>query len=196
MSEEEFGLPGNGPIMLPCDAAFMEYALSLIQGCVDRHLQDALVVSIASGFFIENTIVLAEGEMLIDGIFQVINCEFPPLGDRDKSFKLLEGHDIFGGGALTKEETLRLADLEKRAVNDMFVILSDIWLDNEETMGKLEIVLNRFESKEVVPSLSVFMGNFCSHPFNLSFHSFSSLRLQFGKLGQMIAAHPRLKDHS
>ncbi|KAK4849156.1 hypothetical protein QYF36_021512 [Acer negundo] len=117
-------------------------------------------------------------------------------GDRDKSFKLLEGHDIFGGGALTKEETLRLADLEKRAVNDMFVILSDIWLDNEETMGKLEIVLNRFESKEVVPSLSVFMGNFCSHPFNLSFHSFSSLRLQFGKLGQMIAAHPCLKDHS
>ncbi|KAK3192937.1 hypothetical protein Dsin_024247 [Dipteronia sinensis] len=137
-----------------------------------------------------------EGEMLIDGIFQVINCGFPPLEDRDKSFKLLAGHDLFGGGALTKEETLRLADLEKRATNDMFVILSDIWLDNEETMGKLEIVLNRFESMEVVPSLFVFMGNFCSHPFNLSFHSFSSLRLQFGKLGQMIAAHPRLKDHS
>ncbi|KAK3195226.1 hypothetical protein Dsin_026536 [Dipteronia sinensis] len=63
-------------------------------------------------------------------------------------------------------------------------------------MGKLEIVLNNFESMEVVPSLFVFMGNFCSHPFNLSFPSFSSLRLQFGKLGQMIAAHPHLKDHS
>ncbi|TXG64968.1 hypothetical protein EZV62_011962 [Acer yangbiense] len=48
MSEEEFGLPGNGPITLPCDAVFMEYVVSLIQGCVDRHLQDALVVSIAS----------------------------------------------------------------------------------------------------------------------------------------------------
>ena len=48
MSEEEFGLPGNGPITLPCDAVFMEYALSLIQGCVDRHLQEALVMSIAS----------------------------------------------------------------------------------------------------------------------------------------------------
>ncbi|KAL5746867.1 hypothetical protein ACOSP7_023847 [Xanthoceras sorbifolium] len=151
---------------------------------------------ITTGFFTENTIVLAEGEMLIDGIFQVITCGFPPLEDRDKSLKLLAGHDFFGGGALTKEETLRLGDLEKRAANDMFVILSDIWLDNEEAMGKLELVLNGFESVEVVPSLFVFMGNFCSHPFNLSFHSFSSLRLQFGKLGQMIAAHPRLNNHS
>ncbi|KAJ0076786.1 hypothetical protein Patl1_35797 [Pistacia atlantica] len=25
MSEEEFGLPGNGPITLSCDASFMEY---------------------------------------------------------------------------------------------------------------------------------------------------------------------------
>ncbi|KAI9182183.1 hypothetical protein LWI28_022901 [Acer negundo] len=48
MSEEEFGLPGNGPITLPCDLVFMEYAMSLIQGCVDRHLQEALVMSIAS----------------------------------------------------------------------------------------------------------------------------------------------------
>ncbi|KAK0581008.1 hypothetical protein LWI29_008785 [Acer saccharum] len=48
MSEEEFGLPSNGPITLPCDAVFMEYAVSFIQGCVDRHLQEALVMSIAS----------------------------------------------------------------------------------------------------------------------------------------------------
>ncbi|KAL6317491.1 hypothetical protein AAG906_030244 [Vitis piasezkii] len=31
MSEEEFGLPAEGPITLPCDAVFMEYALSLVQ---------------------------------------------------------------------------------------------------------------------------------------------------------------------
>ncbi|KAK0580319.1 hypothetical protein LWI29_000617 [Acer saccharum] len=48
MSEEEFGLSGNGPITLPCDVVFIEYAVSLIQGCVDRHLQEALVMFIAS----------------------------------------------------------------------------------------------------------------------------------------------------
>ncbi|KAL5803643.1 hypothetical protein ACOSQ4_031948 [Xanthoceras sorbifolium] len=48
MSEEEFGLPSNGPITLPCDAIFMEYVVSLIQGRVDRQLQEALLMSVAS----------------------------------------------------------------------------------------------------------------------------------------------------
>ncbi|KAG6753784.1 hypothetical protein POTOM_041782 [Populus tomentosa] len=149
------------------------------------------------GFLSENTIVVAEGEMLVNGIYQVITCGFPPLEERDKSLKSLAQHDFFGGGTLTKEETLRLAELEKRSLNDMFVILSDIWVDSEEkAMGKLETVLDGFESQEVVPSLFVFMGNFCSHPCNLSFHSFLSLRSQFGRLGQMIGAHQRLKEHS
>ncbi|XP_038724892.1 DNA polymerase epsilon subunit B isoform X2 [Tripterygium wilfordii] len=151
---------------------------------------------ITTGFFSENTIVVAEGEMLLEGIFQVTTCGFPPLEEREKSMKLLQGHDLFGSGILTKEDTLRLAELEKRAVNDMFVILSDIWLDNDEVMAKLETILDGFENVEVTPSLFVFMGNFCSHPCNLSFHDFSSLRLQFGKLGKVIGAHPRLKEHS
>ncbi|KAL5738822.1 hypothetical protein ACOSP7_031583 [Xanthoceras sorbifolium] len=48
MSEEEFGLPSNGPITLPCDAIFMEYVVSLIQGRVDRQLQEAFLMSVAS----------------------------------------------------------------------------------------------------------------------------------------------------
>ncbi|XP_043709147.1 auxin-responsive protein SAUR36-like [Telopea speciosissima] len=33
MSEEEFGLPGDGPITLPCDSAFMEYIISSVKRC-------------------------------------------------------------------------------------------------------------------------------------------------------------------
>ncbi|KAK8490390.1 hypothetical protein V6N13_076406 [Hibiscus sabdariffa] len=173
--------------------------LSTIQSLVGQRGKRwvmGVISQLEDGFFTENTIIVAEGEMLSEGIFQVITCGFPPLENRDKSLKVLAGHDFFGCGTLTKEETLRLADLEKRAVNDMFVILSDIYLDNEQVMEKLEIVLDGFENVEIVPSLFVFMGDFCSHPCNLSFHSFSSLRLQFGKLGQMIAARPRLKEQS
>lgn len=43
MSEEEFGLPSNEPITLPFDAMFIKYAVSLIQGCVDRNLKEALL---------------------------------------------------------------------------------------------------------------------------------------------------------
>ncbi|XP_058079436.1 DNA polymerase epsilon subunit B [Magnolia sinica] len=151
---------------------------------------------ITSGFFVENTVIVAEGELLPNGIFQVNTCGFPPLEDRDSSLALLVGLDFFGGGSLSSEETLRLAGLEKKAINDMFVILSDVWLDNEETMAKLAAVLDGYETVEVVPSLFVLMGNFCSRPCNLAFNYFSSLRLQFGKLGEMIGAHPRLKEQS
>ncbi|TKY44872.1 DNA polymerase epsilon subunit 2 [Spatholobus suberectus] len=172
------------------------YYLEDLTAAVKISLSNAISFSITTGLFSENTIVVAEGEMLMEGIFQVLTCGFPPLEDRDKSLKLLAGHDFFGGGTFTKEETIRLAEMEKRAINDMFVILSDIWVDNEEALRKLETVLDGFESVEVVPSLFVFMGNFSSRPCNLSFHSYSSLRMQFGKLGEMIAAHPRLNEHS
>ncbi|XP_010935223.1 auxin-responsive protein SAUR64 [Elaeis guineensis] len=47
MSEEVFGLPRNGPITLPCDAANMEYIISLLQSRVSRDVERALVASIA-----------------------------------------------------------------------------------------------------------------------------------------------------
>ncbi|PIN25511.1 DNA polymerase epsilon, subunit B [Handroanthus impetiginosus] len=169
------------------------FYLEDLTAAVEVDLSDA---KITTGFFVENTVVLAEGEMLLDGIFQVKTCGFPPLEDREKSVTTFAGIDFFGGGLLTKEETIELAKDEREAVNDMFVILSDVWLDDGETMGKLEIILNGYENASVVPSLFVFMGNFCSNPCNLSFNSYSSIRSQFGRLGKMIANHQRLKEHS
>lgn len=49
MSEEEFGLPGNGPITLPCDAVFMDYVVSLVGRCACKEVEKALLVSIAAG---------------------------------------------------------------------------------------------------------------------------------------------------
>ena len=46
MSEEEFGLPGDGPITLPCDAQLMEYVLSMLRRGVSQELEKALLSSI------------------------------------------------------------------------------------------------------------------------------------------------------
>ncbi|KAJ3705898.1 hypothetical protein LUZ61_009603 [Rhynchospora tenuis] len=151
---------------------------------------------ITSGFFVENTVIVAEGELQPDCTFKVSTCGFPPLENREVSVKQLMGLDFFGGGILSAEETLRLSELEEIAVNDMFVILSDVWLDNEETMEKLAVVLDGYESVEAVPSLFVLMGNFCSKPCNLAFHSFSDLRMQFKKLGEMIQSRKRIMEQS
>ncbi|XP_020272242.1 auxin-responsive protein SAUR68-like [Asparagus officinalis] len=46
MSEDEHGLPSDGPIILPCDAVFMEYILSLLRRrgskAMDRVLLDTV----------------------------------------------------------------------------------------------------------------------------------------------------------
>ena len=122
---------------------------------------------------------------------------------------MLNNRFWFFFGAIDNQQ-LRLSSLEKKAVNDMFVILSDVWLDNpevllfyisswlcitiiiesyskdvymcylvEKTMEKLAIVLDGYDSVEVVPSLFVLMGNFCSRPCNLAFNSFEELRYDF-----------------
>ncbi|KAF9663350.1 hypothetical protein SADUNF_Sadunf17G0040700 [Salix dunnii] len=48
IAEEEFGLPGNGPLTLPCDSDLMDYVVSLITSHVTRDVQRALLLSIAS----------------------------------------------------------------------------------------------------------------------------------------------------
>ncbi|XP_034682093.1 auxin-responsive protein SAUR68-like [Vitis riparia] len=47
MSEEEFGIQSDGPIILPCDSFFMDYIISFIQRGVAKDLERALVMSIA-----------------------------------------------------------------------------------------------------------------------------------------------------
>uniref|UniRef100_M1BDH3 Auxin-induced SAUR n=1 Tax=Solanum tuberosum TaxID=4113 RepID=M1BDH3_SOLTU len=55
MSKEEFGLPSGGPITLPCDAAFMDYMVSLIKkGVAVEDLHKALLLSIPSYFSVRN----------------------------------------------------------------------------------------------------------------------------------------------
>ncbi|KAI3441173.1 uncharacterized protein J3R85_002414, partial [Psidium guajava] len=46
MSEEEFGLSSDGPIIMPCDAAAMEYMVSLVQQGVAKELEKAVLNSI------------------------------------------------------------------------------------------------------------------------------------------------------
>lgn len=47
MSEEEYGLPRDGPIVLPCDSIFMDYAICLIRKGRAGDLHGALVKSVA-----------------------------------------------------------------------------------------------------------------------------------------------------
>ncbi|XP_020112606.1 auxin-responsive protein SAUR36-like [Ananas comosus] len=46
ISEEEFGLPRDGPIILPCDAASMKYIMSMLARRISKDVEKALLSSI------------------------------------------------------------------------------------------------------------------------------------------------------
>ena len=46
MSEEEFGLSSDGPILLPCDSVFMNYMVLLIQRGLAKDLEEAVLNSL------------------------------------------------------------------------------------------------------------------------------------------------------
>ncbi|XP_062165097.1 auxin-responsive protein SAUR68-like [Alnus glutinosa] len=48
MSEEEFGLPRDGPITLPCDAAFMDYVISVVRTSCVSELDMIMAMSLPS----------------------------------------------------------------------------------------------------------------------------------------------------
>ena len=48
MSEEEFGLPSDGPITLTCDSSCMEYIFSLLPFQVSRDVESAMLTTIAN----------------------------------------------------------------------------------------------------------------------------------------------------
>ncbi|KAH7574867.1 hypothetical protein ACOSP7_005852 [Xanthoceras sorbifolium] len=51
MSKEEFGIPTNGPITLPCDSTFLKYILSLVRGGISEDLEKSLLTSLATCHF-------------------------------------------------------------------------------------------------------------------------------------------------
>uniref|UniRef100_A0A7N2KTG0 Uncharacterized protein n=1 Tax=Quercus lobata TaxID=97700 RepID=A0A7N2KTG0_QUELO len=61
MSEEEFGIPRDGPLTLPCDAAFMEYVVSVVQKSISLELEKALLESLGSCQSLANSASVSEG---------------------------------------------------------------------------------------------------------------------------------------
>ncbi|KAE8724912.1 putative SAUR-like auxin-responsive protein family [Hibiscus syriacus] len=48
LAEEEFGLPSNGILLMPCDANFMEYVIALIKRKLSKEMEKASIMSIST----------------------------------------------------------------------------------------------------------------------------------------------------
>jgi hypothetical protein len=76
------------------------------------------------------------------------------------------GANFFGGRTIQTATIPALEARETAAHADMFIVLSDVWLDRPDSLANLQRLLEGFNSVEIVPTMFVFMGNFLSQPIN------------------------------
>ena len=151
----------------------------------------------SAGLFTENCVVIAEGEVRQDGVFEVIELMFPPSESREATRNATNALDFFGAGHILRPNELEeLERKEQEREGEMFVVLSDVWLDQQRTFDRLEKMFDAYDAQDVIPGLIVFMGDFTSTPFGLTHCDFTAYKEGFDRLADMLEDYPRLRQES
>lgn len=149
------------------------------------------------GLFTENCVVIAEGEVRPDGVFEVIALTFPPSESRAATRDATSALDFFGAGHVIRpNEIAKLEQQEQDRVGEYFIVLSDVWLDQPRTFDRLAKMFELFDSQDDVPGLMVFMGDFSSKPFGPTHFDFRAYTEGFDKLAELLEDFPRLRQES
>ena len=130
------------------------------------------------GLFTENCIVVAEGELRRDGVFEARALGFPPAEKREESRSASTGIDFFGAGMRPPAAAAAAAEAEASpgAAADMLVLLADCWLDRPEVLAGLRTVFSGFAGLDTPPALFVLLGDFQSAPFGPASAGFGPIK--------------------
>ncbi|KAH9505546.1 DNA polymerase epsilon subunit 2 [Bulinus truncatus] len=154
-------------------------------GCIQLDLSSA---KFQSGLFTENSFVLAEG-YYEDGIFFVDAFGLPPPEKAEATRAYFGNINFFGGpSSVQVKSSERLAQIETENTDAMFVLISDIWLDNSRVMDKLNVLFKGYS--EFPPTAFIFCGNYLSSPVVLS--QAKMLTDCFRELGNMLSNYPNI----
>lgn len=138
-------------------------------------------------FFTEGSQVVVQGVML-NGTFHVQVMGLPPAEEREQSMKALDITDVFGNN-YRPQQMLQLASMEQEDAEKVIVILSDVHLDKQLVLEKVDAVLDGFESNGVQP-LYVFIGSFVSRPVNRVLGGRELFSEGFNSLASIIEKYP------
>eukprot|EP00562_Extubocellulus_spinifer_P002809 CAMPEP_0178486180 /NCGR_PEP_ID=MMETSP0696-20121128/8674_1 /TAXON_ID=265572 /ORGANISM="Extubocellulus spinifer, Strain CCMP396" /LENGTH=574 /DNA_ID=CAMNT_0020113835 /DNA_START=22 /DNA_END=1746 /DNA_ORIENTATION=+ len=159
---------------------------------VPMDLSQASVLT--DGFITENSIVLVEGEMM-DGVLLVHRMGSPIIETRQDALDTigLQNSDIFNSmSSLSELEKLKEQEIE-HGEEGMFVILSDVHLDNPIVMEKLDTLLEGFQDMTPLP-VFIFMGNFTSMPLSAARDGTKIMTGYFEELANIICKHRHVAD--
>ncbi|OMH85263.1 DNA polymerase epsilon subunit 2 [Zancudomyces culisetae] len=114
------------------------------------------------GIITESAFVLVQGQ-LSDNIFNVKKINLPPYEQRRATMSVYPDMNFFGRTNFGLDKTA-LKAIESIDDNGAFLFLSDVWLDDQETIAALRRLFNGFSTSKL-PLAFVLSGNFCSTPY-------------------------------
>lgn len=167
------------------------YFLEDPTGVVQLDLSEA---KFHTGLFTENCFVLAEG-WYDDNRFHVLAMGFPPAEPAQTTRAYFGNINFFGGPSdtsLVVNEKLMAAEQQNN--EDMFVFLSDVWLDQVEVLDRLKRLFAGYSA--MPPTAFVMMGNFLQSPPGSTTAYCNKLIEHFKILAEMISEHPALLENS
>ena len=148
---------------------------------------------LSDGFITEHSICLVEGEM-VDGILVVNRIGHPIYESRKDAIDAigLANSDLFGA-IPTLSELAKLREEEvKHGEDGMFVLLSDVHLDDARVLQKLEQLFQGFEGFDPLP-VFVFMGDFASrYPSAVEKNANATIMGYFDDLASIICKFPKI----
>jgi len=167
-----------------------KFTLEDLSGSIDIDISKA---EATVGFFTENSIVLAVGQME-NGVFHLSMVGLPPPEPRSTTQEIIGKMDFFGHASKTLDASQLMA-MEAEAEEAMFIILSEVHLDKTQVLNKLEILFAAFED-QVVPTLFVLAGSFTSRPVGQGGETVESYASYFGQLANLICKFPNIANNS
>ena len=152
----------------------------------------------ATGMFTEGCVVVAEGALRADGVFEVFALGFPPSEPKALSLQASPGIDFFGGGAVNAEDLPGLRAVEQASDVGMLVVLSEVHLNTPATIQRLRALFSGFEEAGSVPAMFVLMGNFTSVGNDGSGISSTLVELKrgFENLARLLSEFPATRTRS
>lgn len=170
------------------------YYLEDMTGHVPISFESVEILS--DGFITENCVVVVEGEMQ-EEIFLVHKIGHPPPESRENAVSVIgtARSDLFGV-LKTKSEIEKVRQAEvSNGLNGMFVVLSDVHLDNLHVMEKLEHLFQGFQNVDPLP-VFIFFGNFTSKPFSVTPDSMKQYIGCFEDLSTLILKYPNIANNA
>jgi DNA polymerase epsilon subunit 2 len=111
---------------------------------------------------------------------------FPPPESRSDALSCMSSIDLSLMTGYSQQEEPELKKLELEAEETMFVLLSDVHLDDPNVMVKLRMMFEGFSTLDTPPAMFVFMGNFTSSPFGKDSSDVQDYKKCFDELAELL----------